>query len=324
MQRAPGKAFREGVSLIELMDLFPDEQTATAWFEQVLWGDDRECPRCTGAKTKAVPDADPMPYWCSDCRKYFSVRTATAIERSKVPLRKWAIAIYLCLTSLKSVSSMKLHRDLHVTQKTAWFMLHRLREAWGYNNGGPFDGPVEVDETYFGGKRRNMSNARREEVKDTGRGPVGKVAVIGAKDRRTNKVSAEVVRHTDKPTLHEFVSRNTVPGAKVYTDEAPGYEGLPFDHETVRHSVAEYVRDQAHTNGVESFWATLKRAQKGTFHKISPKHLNRYVKEFEGKHNIRTHDTITQMALMAAQLVGRRLLYRQLIADNGLPAGARS
>lgn len=324
MHKAPGKAFREGVSLIELMDLFPDEGAATKWFEQVVWGEDRHCPRCLCTDTKEVPNAKPMPYWCCKCRKYFSVRTGTAIERSKVPLRKWAIAIYLCLTSLKSVSSMKLHRDLGVSQPTAWFMLHRLREAWAINRTDPFTGPVEVDETYFGGKRRNMSNARRKELEDTGRGPAGKIAVVGAKDRRTNKVSAQVVTRTDKPTLQGFVMDNADPGAKVYTDEAHAYDGLPFDHETVRHSVAEYVRDQVHTNGVESFWATLKRAQKGTFHKISPKHLNRYVKEFEGKHNMRTLDTITQMALLAAQLVGRRLMYSQLIADNGLSAGARS
>lgn len=324
MQKAPGKAFREGVSLIELMDLFPDEEAATKWFEQVVWGEDRHCPRCLCSDTTEVPNAKPMPYWCTKCRKYFSVRTGTAIERSKVPLRKWAIAIYLCLTSLKSVSSMKLHRDLGVSQPTAWFMLHRLREAWAINRTSPFTGPVEVDETYFGGKRHNMSKSRRKELENAGRGPAGKIAVVGAKDRRTNKVSAQVVTSTDKPTLQGFVKDNAAPDAKVYTDEANAYIGLPFDHETVRHSVAEYVRDQAHTNGVESFWATLKRAQEGTFHKISPKHLNRYVKEFEGKHNMRTLDTITQMALMAAQLVGRRLMYSQLIKDNGLSAGARS
>ena len=128
--KAPGKAHREGISLIALMDIFPDEDTARRWFEAAVWGAHRCCGKCGSLKTREVPNAKPMPYWCTDCRSYFSVRTGTALEQSKVPLRKWAIALYLELTSLKSISSMKLHRDLHVTQKTAWFMLHRIREAW--------------------------------------------------------------------------------------------------------------------------------------------------------------------------------------------------
>ncbi|MCY4594109.1 MAG: IS1595 family transposase [Bryobacterales bacterium] len=212
-----------------------------------------------------------MPYWCRDCRSYFSVRTGTALERSKVPLRKWAIAIYLELTSLNSVSSMKLHRDIGVTQATAWFMLHRIRQAWfDTDDDGSFNGPVEVDETYFGGKRQNMSRSKRKAL--TGRGPVGKTAVVGAKDRATNQVSAKVVTSTDSETLQGFVKDNADPDATIYTDEATAYESLPFDHETVKHSVGEYVKGQAHINRVESFWATLKRAHKGTFHKISPKH----------------------------------------------------
>ena len=126
---------------------------------------------------------------------YFSVRTGTPIARSKVSLRKWAMAIYLCLTSLKGVSSMKLHRDIGVSQPTAWFMLHRIREAWGPEDGGPFDGPVEVDETYFGGRRKNMSKAKRKAL--TGRGPTDKTAVIGAKDRDTKAVRAKVIEHTE-------------------------------------------------------------------------------------------------------------------------------
>ena len=169
-----------------------------------------------------------------------------------------------------------------------------------------------------------MSKSRRKALAHTGRGGSGKVMVVGAKDRRTNQVSAKVMRSSEGETLQGFVKEKAAPGATVYTDEAPAYRGIPFDHETVRHSVAEYVKGQAHTNGVESFWSTLKRAHKGTFHKISPKHLNRYVKEFEGKHNLREADTLAQMTAVAAGLVGRRLMYRQLIEDNGLPSGARS
>ena len=208
---------------------------------------------------------------------------------------------------------MKLHRDIGVTQKTAWFMLHRLREAWAQEEAEPFDGPVEVDETYMGGKKKNMSKEKRRQA--FGRGPAGKTMVMGAKDRETNRVAAQVIERKDRETMQGFVADHVAPGAKVYTDTAGGYHGMTgFDHEKVNHNIGEYVRDIAHTNGVESFWSVLKRAHKGTFHKISPKHLQRYVNEFAGRHGIRDADTIDQMNSVVAGMVGRRLMYRDLIA----------
>ena len=322
MHQAPGKAFRHGIALVELFDMFPDEQAATKWFEAVMWPDGRCCAKCKSEKTREVPNVKPMPYWCTDCRSYFSVRTGTALERSKISMRKWVVGIYLCLTSLKSVSSMKLHRDLKISQPAAWFMLHRLREAWASDDDGQFHGPVEVDESYFGGRARNKSNAQRAILQ--GRGPVGKTAVVGIKDRASNQVRARRVDRTDAETLQGFVAEHADWQAEVYTDDATAYRSLPFKHETVKHSVQEYVRGQAHTNGVESFWAMLKRAHKGTFHKLSPKHLDRYVREFAGRHNLRELDTLAQMTHVAARLAGRRLMYSQLIEDNGLPSGARS
>ena len=313
-QQAPGKAHREGISVIELGDMFPDEGKAREWFEAHVWPDGRHCPRCGSTRTHEAKHAK-MPYRCSDCRSYFSVKTGTALEGSKISLRKWVFAIYLEVTSLKGVSSMKLHRDIKVTQKTAWFMLHRLREAWANEKegGGSMSGPVEVDETYIGGKRRNMPKDKRAHL--TGRGAVGKAVVAGAKDRATNTVSAEVVGGTDYDTLQSFVASHAAPEAKVYTDQHRAYQGMPFDHETVNHSVSEYVRDQAHTQGIESFWATLKRAYHGTYHHLSPKHLQRYVSEFAAKHNIRDRDTIDQMNAVVAGMVGKRLMHRELIAD---------
>ncbi|MCY3968811.1 MAG: IS1595 family transposase [Acidobacteria bacterium] len=318
---APGKAHREGITLLQLSALFPDEDAARKWFEGIFYAEGRFCPRC-GTDNNYSCKHKKMPYRCRDCKSYFSVKTGTAMEGSPIPLLKWLYAIYLDLTSLKGVSSMKIHRDLGVSQSAAWFMLQRIRE--GFKDQGPevkFDGPVEVDETYVGGLRKNMSKAQRAKLE--GRGPVGKTAVIGVKDRKTGKVAARVVRNTDGETLRGFVHEHTAEGAEVFTDDASGYRGLP-NHETVKHSVGEYVAGRVHTNSIESFWSMLKRAHKGTFHKLSPKHLQRYVNEFAGRENIRDLDTISQMAALTAGLAAKRLTYRDLIADNGLPSGARS
>ena len=319
--KSPGKSHREGLTFLQVADMFPSEEAATKWFEETLWPVERCCGKCGSTKTRKASHKT-MPYWCTDGRHYFSVRTGTPLAKTNVPLRKWAIAIYLELTNLKGVSSMKLHRDIGVSQPTAWFMLHRIREAWNRPNGnGNFSGPVEVDEAYMGGKRRNMSNKQRKAL--SGRGPVGKTAVAGIKDRPTNRVQARVVANTKSETMSRFIMEHVEPGAKIYTDDALTYNALP-NHETVKHSVGEYVRGQAHTNGVESFWSMLKRAHTGTFHKLSPKHLDRYVREFAGRHNLREFDTLDQMTLLVRSMAGKTLPYDVLTADNGLESGARS
>ena len=231
-QNAPGKHYREGISLVELMDMFPDEDAAHDWFVDRRWGETgRYCPRCGSVET--VESKRRYTFWCQGCKTRFSVRTGSVLERSKIPLRKWAIAIYLSATSLKGVSSMKLHRDLNITQKSAWFMAHRIREAL-MRDTPTFSGPAEADETYMGGLRKNMPKAKRKGLK--GRGGIGKAIVAGVKDRETGEVSASVVEAGDAKTLQAFVHDRVAEGATVYTDEALAYKGMPFEHEAVNHS----------------------------------------------------------------------------------------
>ncbi len=238
------------------------------------------------------------------------------MQPSNLPCRIWAIAVYLCLTDLKGVSSMKLHRDLDITQKSAWRLAHRLRKSFEA-------GPVETHETYIGGKRRNMGKSRRKDL--TRRGAVGKEAVVGVKDRETRQVVAAQAQGTDAGHLAGHVTDHVRTGGTLYTDEGAAYNAHDpfFDHESVNHSVGEFVRGQAHTNGMESFWSMLKRGYQGTYHKMSPRHLDRYVTEFAGRHNLHEKDTIDQMTGLVNGMEGKQLRYQDLTADNGLASGAR-
>ena len=307
---APGKAQRTGISLPDLFLMFPDDATAQAWFERARWGGAPWCPHCGSTNVQSGAKHKTMPYRCraKDCAKRFSARIGTPLEASKLGYQTWAIAMYLITTSLKGVSSMKLHRDLGIGQKAAWHLAHRIREAWG-SAPVPFHGPVEADETMVRGRERN----KHPHQKLHENWPAGKTTVAGVKDRATNRVSAAVVPATDARTLKRFVAERTAWRATVYTDDHPSYAGLPH-HQTVKHSVGEYVNAQAHTNGIESFWSMLKRGLVGTYHQVSAKHLQRYVDEFTGRHNLRDLNTLDQMTRIACGLAGKRLPYRALTA----------
>ncbi len=304
----PGRCERNGMSLVKLIELFPNNKAAEDWFELQRWPVGICCPDCGSLRYSNVKHRKPMPYRCKDCRGYFSVRKGTVMQSSKLSYQKWAIAIYLVATSLKGVSSMKLHRDLKIRQPSAWHLAQRIRE--GFTDGiESMTGPVEVDEVYIGGKEKNKHDSEKLRA---GRGTVGKTAVVGIKDRESNKITAMPMPSVNQNSVGELITQSVSDGATVYSDESHVYNKLD-NHEAVNHSTGEYVRGMAHTNGIESFWSILKRGYYGTFHHLSKQHLHRYVNEFAGRHNIRGLDTIHQMTAIARGMDHKLLRYRDLV-----------
>ncbi len=317
--KGPGKWFRKGISLFEVMDMFPDNHTAELWFAEIRWPNGPTCPHCLSDNVQSNCSHPSMPYRCRSCRKRFSVRVGSVMQDTKIGYRKWAVAIYLLSTCIKGISSMKLSRELRITQKSAWHLLHRLRAGFRRPQG-LFAGPAEVDEVFIGGKERNKHPSKKL---NAGRGTVGKQPVVGARDRGTGKVQARPVPNTGKGQLQGFVIATVAPGAAVHTDSSSSYKSLDgFQHAAVNHSAGEYVRGAVNTNGIESFWAMFKRGLYGTYHHMSVKHLRRYLAEFCGRSNVRNLDTADQMRRLAAGLNGQILTWKMLKASKRVPATA--
>ena len=307
-QHTPGRSHRKGLTIRQLFAMFPNDDTAERWFERQRWPEGPVCPNCGGMRATRTTHPT-MSLRCKDCRKFFSVRKGTVMEATKLGYQTWAIVVYMATTSLKGVSSMKIHRELGVTQKTAWFLISRIREAYAEND--PIlSGEVEADETYVGGKEKNKAKSKR-----TGnRGTQGKTTVMGAKQRDGKVVARPLGRELDD-TFAAFVQETVAEGETVYTDEHQSYNALKrhYDHKTVKHSEEEYVRGRVHINTIESFWSMFKRGIVGTYHHMSDKHLHRYLDEFTGRHNHRDLDTASQMAALARGMDQKRLKYEDLI-----------
>lgn len=275
------------------------------------------CPRCGVVDEKHYYLKTRRVWKCRDCKKQFSVKVGTIFEDSPLGLDKWLPAVWLIANCKNGISSYELAKDLGVQQKTAWFMLHRIRLAMQTGSFEKLSGEVEADETYIGGKARNMHKSKREQ-KITGRGSSGKVAVMGLLERH-GKIKTKVVPDTRSRTLHVEIRENVLPGSEIYTDALRSYRGLDPEciHNVVDHA-EQYVDGHVHTNGLENFWSLLKRGIKGTYVSVEPYHLFRYLDEQAFRFNEREGEDANRFSKVAGSVVGRRLTYSELTGADTL------
>ncbi|MGI8962283.1 MAG: IS1595 family transposase [Bryobacteraceae bacterium] len=277
------------------------------------WPKGPECPRCQSKRLSFLKTR--LMWTCLDCRKQFSVKIGTIFEDSAIGLDKWLCAMWLVANCKNGVSSYEIARALNVTQKTPWFMLHRIRFAQHHGTINKMSGHVEADETFIGGKTRNMHAGRREKM-IRGRGPMGKAVVFGLLDRETGKVRASVVGTRRKGDLQRKIREYVVPGSELYTDALKSYDGLDeYAHKVIDHAEA-YVDGSVHTNKLENFWSLLKRAIKGTYVSIEPFHLFRYLDEQSFRYNERNDTDAGRFDKILNSVAGKRLTWDTLTCQE--------
>lgn len=296
-------------SILDLVKAFPDEQTCINHLENLRWNGGVVSPF---DETSKVYKCKGNKYRCKNTGKYFNVKTNTIFDNTKLGLQKWFLAIYIVTSHKKGISSLQLSRDLDITQKSAWFMLQRIRKCFGIENNNELDNEVEADETYVGGKNKNRHSSKKVE-NSQGRSSKDKTPVVGMVERG-GKVNAKKVEDVKHATLSREIINNVKESAKLYTDEWLGYKGLEriYDHSIVKHNQSQYVVGRIHTNTIEGFWSLLKRGIVGIYHFTSKKHLQMYVDEFVFRYNTRNTTTQNRFNLLLSNLENR-LTYKTLI-----------
>lgn len=304
-------------TLIEAVKYFADYQNAHNFLVSIRWADGKVCcPTCGSIRVRYIQTRRQWECRETHAKKRFSLKTGTIMEQSPLPLEKWLAALWLEVNAKNSVSSYEIHRSLGVTQKSAWFMLHRLRHALQV---GSFDkklsGVVEADETYVGGRTSNMHAKRRKEF-GSAAGGAGKAIVMGVLERRGD-VRAKVIRSNKSGFLKSVVRANVKKGSHLFTDDNKSYRSLhpEYKHQFVNHKI-QYVRDIVHTNGLENFWSLFKRCIKGTHISIEPFHLQAYLDSEVFRFNHRKTDDKERFNASAPGMIGRRLTYKALIGAS--------
>jgi len=300
---------KEVNSILDLIKTFPNEQTCIDHLEILRWNDNVISPFDSISK---VYNCKGNKYKCKNTGKYFNVKTNTIFDNTKLPLQKWFLAIWIVTSHKKGISSLQLGRDLNITQKSAWFMLQRIRNCFGIDNDVQLDNEVEVDETYVGGKNKNRHANKKFEASQ-GRSAKDKTPVVGIIERN-GKLTARTVPNVKSYTLTNEIIRNVKESATLYTDEWLGYKGVSriYDHSIVKHNQGQYVNGRIHTNTIEGFWSLLKRGIFGIYHFTSKKHLQMYVDEFVFRYNTRKGTESERFNLLLSN-TENRITYKKLI-----------
>jgi transposase-like protein len=314
-------------TLQQAIQHFSDEQVCVDAVAQLRWSDGKPtCPAC--GKQEHYYLASQKRWKCKECSKQFSVKVGTVMEDSPIPLNKWLLVMWMLANCKNGVSSYEVHRAIGVSQKSAWFMLQRIRLAMCPEASGKVGGSgstVEADETVIGGKLKNMHKSRKDRMGMAGSGAYlrNKTVVMGVKDREASEVRATVIPHARRENMVGMVAEHVEPGTLMYTDARVGYDHLKdlFPHKVINH-VEAYVRGKVHTNGIENFWSLLKRGLGGTYIAVEPFHLQRYVDEQVFRYNHRKHgdekvNDGDRFRLLLSQIANKRLTWAEVIGKFG-------